>query len=70
MLGYVLDSEIQQYIQRLHGNGTSLSIPLLLAAAERYLLARDLTLVYSLNMVGMSVLQRIGHIHFSSKWVT
>ena len=41
----VPDSEIQRYIQRLHGNRTSLSIALVLAAAEGYLLDRDHTVL-------------------------
>ena len=67
-LDIVLDCEIQPYIQLLCGNGTSLSIALVLAAAEGYLLACDRTVLIQYG--GHVLLQRIGHDHFSSEWVT
>ena len=42
-LGEALDTEIKRYIQRLRDNGTAVSIALVQAAAEGYLLARDRT---------------------------
>ena len=58
VLGDVLDSEIQRHIPRLCGNGTSISIALVLAAAEAYLLARDRTVLVEYD----------GHVSLTKDW--
>ena len=44
-LGEKLDTEIKQYIQCLHANGTPISKALVQAAAEGYLINRDRTVL-------------------------
>ena len=58
VFGDVLDSEIQRYIQHLPDNGTSISIALVLAAAEGYLLACDRTVLIEYG----------GHVSLTKDW--
>ena len=57
-LGEMLDDEIKRYIQHLRENGTAISITLVQAAAEGYLLGRDRTVL----------VQYGGHVSLTWDW--
>ena len=57
-LGEMLDAEVKYYIKCLQENGTTVSIALVQAAAQGYLLGRDRTLLAEYG----------GHVHITWDW--
>ena len=64
-----IDREVQSYIKALRAAGTPISAPLIIAAAEGIVIARDRTLLAKNGGSIIIVAQELGHFHHAENGV-